>query len=142
MGAVPSHNIIHSGNYVIWPLSDSLKPMAGWLLQWLSTVRVRQRRRRDLLLECIILLHQIAILQRTGTRRPCFRSSDRMLWVLLSRWWANWQRSLIIVHPATVLRWRMWGIPGVILSVPMLAITKIICDRVRPLAAFGHFLEG
>jgi len=36
----------------------------------------------------------------------------------------------------------MWGIPGVILAVPMLAITKIICDRVRPLAAFGHFLEG
>ena len=24
----------------------------------------------------------------------------------------------------------------------MLAITKIICDRVRPPAAFGHFLEG
>jgi predicted PurR-regulated permease PerM len=36
----------------------------------------------------------------------------------------------------------MWGAPGAILSVPMLAITKIICDRVRPLAAFGHFLEG
>jgi predicted PurR-regulated permease PerM len=36
----------------------------------------------------------------------------------------------------------MWGIPGAILSVPMLAITKIICDRVRPLTAFGHFLEG
>jgi len=35
----------------------------------------------------------------------------------------------------------MWGIPGAILSMPMLAITKIICDRVRPLAAFGHFLE-
>jgi predicted PurR-regulated permease PerM len=35
----------------------------------------------------------------------------------------------------------MWGIPGVILSVPMLAISKIICDRVRPLTAFGHFLE-
>src|ERR1017187_7240536 len=28
----------------------------------------------------------------------------------------------------------MWGIPGAILSMPMLAITKIICDRVRPLA--------
>jgi predicted PurR-regulated permease PerM len=36
----------------------------------------------------------------------------------------------------------MWGIPGAILSVPMLAISKIICDRVRPLTAFGHFLEG
>jgi predicted PurR-regulated permease PerM len=34
------------------------------------------------------------------------------------------------------------GIPGAILSVPMLAIAKIICDRIRPLAAFGHFLEG
>lgn len=36
----------------------------------------------------------------------------------------------------------MWGVPGVILSVPMLAIAKIVCDKVRPLAAFGHFLEG
>jgi hypothetical protein len=27
-------------------------------------------------------------------------------------------------------------------SVPMLAIAKIICDRVLPLAALGHFLEG
>jgi predicted PurR-regulated permease PerM len=36
----------------------------------------------------------------------------------------------------------MWGIPGVILSMPMLAITKIMCDRLKPLAAFGHFLEG
>ena len=35
----------------------------------------------------------------------------------------------------------MWGIPGAILSVPMLAITMIIYDRVRPLAEFGHFLE-
>jgi hypothetical protein len=32
------------------------------------------------------------------------------------------------------------GIPGMILS--MLAIAKIVCDRVRPLASFGHFLEG
>jgi hypothetical protein len=42
---------------------------------------------------------------------------------------------------AAVVFW-MWGIPGAILSVPMLATTKIICDRIRPLAAFGHFLEG
>jgi predicted PurR-regulated permease PerM len=36
----------------------------------------------------------------------------------------------------------MWGIPGAVLAVPMLAITKIVCDRVRPLKALGHFLEG
>ncbi len=35
----------------------------------------------------------------------------------------------------------MWGIPGAILAVPMLAIAKIACDRVRPLNALGHFLS-
>jgi hypothetical protein len=33
-------------------------------------------------------------------------------------------------------------VPGAILAVPMLAICKIICDRIKPLMAFGHFLEG
>ncbi|MBV9757374.1 MAG: AI-2E family transporter [Alphaproteobacteria bacterium] len=36
----------------------------------------------------------------------------------------------------------MWGVPGAVLSVPMLAIMKIVCDDVPPLRAFGHFLEG
>jgi predicted PurR-regulated permease PerM len=36
----------------------------------------------------------------------------------------------------------MWGVPGAILAVPMLAIIKIICDRLRPFRAFGHLLEG
>ena len=36
----------------------------------------------------------------------------------------------------------MWGVPGAILAVPMLAICKIICDRIKPLMAFGHVLEG
>jgi hypothetical protein len=83
--------------------------MAGWVLQWLSAVRTRLRQRLDLLLEFIVLHHQLAVLQRTGTRRPCFRRSERLFWVLLSRWWANWQPSLIIVQPATVLRWRRRG---------------------------------
>src|SRR4249919_1526829 len=48
----------------------------------------------------------------------------------------------VLVVISLVFWFCMWGIPGAILSVPMLAITKIICDRVRPLAAFGHFLEG
>lgn len=43
----------------------------------------------------------------------------------------------------SLLFWNwMWGVPGAILAVPMLAITKIVCDRIRPLAAIGHFLEG
>jgi predicted PurR-regulated permease PerM len=48
----------------------------------------------------------------------------------------------VLVILSLVFWFWMWGIPGAILSVPMLAITKIICDRLQPLAAFGHFLEG
>ena len=48
----------------------------------------------------------------------------------------------VLVIISLVFWFWMWGIAGVILSMPMLAITKIICDRLKPLAAFGHFLEG
>src|SRR6516225_551603 len=89
--------------------------MAGWVLRWLSVVRRRLRQGLDLLLEFIALHHQLAVLQRTGTRRPCFRPSERLFWMFLSRWWANWQRGLIILQRATVLRWRrrgFWAIWG------------------------------
>ena len=36
----------------------------------------------------------------------------------------------------------MWGVGGAVLAVPVLAIIKIICDRLRPFRAFGHMLEG
>ena len=36
----------------------------------------------------------------------------------------------------------MWGIAGALLAVPMLAILKIVCDRIGPLMALGHFLGG
>jgi predicted PurR-regulated permease PerM len=35
----------------------------------------------------------------------------------------------------------MWGVPGAILAVPMLAIAKIACDRIRSLSALGNFLS-
>ncbi len=48
----------------------------------------------------------------------------------------------VLVILALVFWYWMWGVPGAILATPMLAITKIICDRIRPLMAFGHFMEG
>ena len=73
------------------------------------------RTRTTLVLEVIALRHQIGVLKRNRTRRPCFRRLDRLLWILLSRWWQGWHDSLVIVQPETVLRWRrngwsaMWG---------------------------------
>lgn len=44
---------------------------------------------------------------------------------------------------ASLLFWDwMWGIPGAVLAVPLLAIFKIVCERVRPMAALGHFIQG
>lgn len=84
--------------------------MAGWVFQWINSVGARFRQRVDLVLELIVLRHQLAVLQRTGTRRPCLRSGERLFWVVLSRWWADWQQGLVIVQPATVLRWRRRGL--------------------------------
>ena len=67
------------------------------------------RTRTALLLEGIALRHQIAVLERSRTRRPCFRGWDRLFWILFSRWWPQWRDSLIIVQPETVLRWRRNG---------------------------------
>jgi len=63
----------------------------------------------SLRLESIALRHQIAVLKRSQTRRPCFRRIDRLFWILLSRWWPLWRQSLVIVQPQTVLRWRRKG---------------------------------
>src|SRR5260370_5940193 len=71
--------------------------------------RSEPRTRSALVLEAIALRHQIAVLERSGTRRPCFRSIDRLVWILLSSWWPGWRESLVIVQPDTVLRWRRKG---------------------------------
>ncbi|MGD0291945.1 MAG: helix-turn-helix domain-containing protein [Candidatus Binataceae bacterium] len=67
------------------------------------------RTRTALLFESIALRHQIAVLERSRTRRPCFRLWDRLFWILFSRWWPRWRDRLIIVQPETVLRWRREG---------------------------------
>lgn len=48
----------------------------------------------------------------------------------------------VLVILSLVFWFWMWGVPGAILAVPMLAILKIVSDRVRPLKALGHLLEG
>lgn len=48
----------------------------------------------------------------------------------------------VLVIVSLIFWFWMWGAAGAIIAVPMLAIAKIICDRVQPLNALGHFLEG
>jgi predicted PurR-regulated permease PerM len=48
----------------------------------------------------------------------------------------------VIIILSLIFWYWMWGVPGAILAVPILAIVKIICDRIKALMAVGHFLEG
>lgn len=48
----------------------------------------------------------------------------------------------VAVVLALIFWYWMWGVSGAILSFPLLAATKIACDDIRPLRAFGHLLEG
>jgi predicted PurR-regulated permease PerM len=53
-------------------------------------------------------------------------------------------RSLAL-NPVIIFIWLIfwgwvWGVPGAVLAVPLLAIMKIICDHLKPLSALGEFL--
>src|SRR6059036_822635 len=60
---------------------------------------------RQLALENLALRQQLAVYKRR-VNRPKLQRSDRLLWVWLSRVWPAWRQALVIVTPATVLRWQ------------------------------------
>jgi predicted PurR-regulated permease PerM len=51
----------------------------------------------------------------------------------------------LTLNPVAIFIWLtfwgwLWGVPGMLLAVPMLAILKIICDHIQPLNPVGEFL--
>lgn len=63
------------------------------------------RTRGALQAEILALRHQLAVLQKNAPRHLRLNRSDRLLWVVLSRFWSGWRRSLQIVQPDTVISW-------------------------------------
>jgi putative transposase len=63
------------------------------------------RTRAALQAEIVALRHQLTVLQKNAPPRLRIHLSDRLLWVLLSRWWPAWRHSLYIVRPDTVVAW-------------------------------------
>jgi hypothetical protein len=64
--------------------------------------------RAAIVTENLALRQQLGVLQRS-VRRPRLRQRDRVFWVWLSRLWTDWQSSLVIVKPETVIRWHRKG---------------------------------
>lgn len=53
-------------------------------------------------------------------------------------------RSLTL-NPVVIFIWLilwgwLWGVPGALIAVPMLAVFKIFCDHIEPLSTLGEFL--
>jgi predicted PurR-regulated permease PerM len=46
----------------------------------------------------------------------------------------------VVVFVGIVFWGWLWGIPGALLAVPLLAVFKIICDHIEPLSPLGEFL--
>ena len=63
------------------------------------------RRRRDLILEHLILRQQLAVWERSG-RRPRLQTRDRRFWSVTARNWAGWRAHLQRVQPAPVIGWQ------------------------------------
>src|SRR5204863_2452746 len=79
------------------------------LSSFLSTLRSCFRTRASMQIEILALRHQLAVLQRRSTKRPGLRTADRLLWLMLSRLWAQWRTALVIVKPETVIAWQRKG---------------------------------
>ena len=77
-------------------------------LTGVATLRSALRAHQNLILENLALRHQLELLTR-GDRQARFRPVDRLLWVGLRRCWADWRDALVLVQPATVIRWHREG---------------------------------
>lgn len=76
--------------------------LAGW------SVASALKSRRDLTLENVALRHQLMVLQRQPGK-PRLKDRDRLFWIWLRRVWPGWSRTLLRVHPATVVNWHRNG---------------------------------
>ena len=56
-------------------------------------------------LENVALRQQLAVYKRAANR-PQLRRTDRLFWVVLSRLWTGWRKTLVIVAPDKVVRWQ------------------------------------
>ncbi len=82
--------------------------MISWLLLVFRTLGSVARSRVSLSAENAVLRHQLAVLQRERPR-PLLRPTDRVLWIWLCRNWNRWRCALVLIQPATVLRWHRKG---------------------------------
>ena len=73
-----------------------------------SLLRLASRDRAQLVLENIALRQQLAVYKRS-VGRPNITDRDRIFWLTVMRMLRGWRDALVIVQPATVVKWHPNG---------------------------------
>jgi putative transposase len=82
--------------------------MIRWFAIVIGALRSTVQTRLELALENLALRQQLAV-WKVRQPRPQLRATDRIFWIVLSRFWTNWRSSLQLVRPETVVRWHRLG---------------------------------
>lgn len=56
-----------------------------------------------------LALRQQLIVFNRSIKRPQIKTKDRLFWIILYLFWKNWQNSLIVLKPETVVGWHKKG---------------------------------
>jgi hypothetical protein len=78
------------------------------LISLLRTLARLFRDRRDLMVENLLLRHQLHVALRSHPR-PDLKTRDRFFWLVIRRLVPDWKQHLILVQPETVVRWHRQG---------------------------------
>jgi len=89
------------GRLVGWTKPAARPPVRGAIADVAMT-------KAALVAENALLRQQLIVFQRQ-VARPVFTPRDRVLLVLLARLVRGWRAALLVVQPATVLRWHRQG---------------------------------
>lgn len=78
------------------------------LISLLRTLAWLFRDRRDLMVENLLLRHQLHVALRS---HPCpdLKTRDRFFWLVIRRLVPDGKQHLILVQPVTVVRWHRQG---------------------------------
>jgi transposase InsO family protein len=84
--------------------------MVQYLSLLIELVRAALTTRSELLAENLLLRQQLMVLTRPTRKRPRLIAHDKLFWVVARRLVRGWRRHLVLVRPATVVRWhgRAW----------------------------------
>src|SRR5213082_1982281 len=106
-GAVATENSVRSENTEVMIIREIMvtTTMSSLFVALFALVVSSFRTRAALEAEILALRHQLAVFQNNAPPRLRLHRCDRLLWIVLCRFWSDWRRCLHMVQPDTVLRW-------------------------------------